>query len=146
MSVGRREMIVTLRYIVLSPSDTARRSLLTELFGASIELHPSGEGERVVVRIDGTDLEIMGLGRAGKLASLARRAMTGPVRPEGFLMLVPSGDEDAWLEIKEIYSWIEEEAPDVAVRTWVFSAAGDITRERAKKEMVALLDEQLSRS
>jgi hypothetical protein len=116
-----------------------------EMFGSSIELHPRGEGERVSIRIDESNLEILGLGSAGRLEELADRAMSSRLKPEAFLVLVPSGDEDTWQEAKSISNRFDEDSPDVPVRTWVFSDPTDITREKAKKELVALLDDQLIR-
>ena len=84
-----------IRYLILSPSEEARQAFVGGLFG-SFELSPRGRGEKTTLNVSGGDLEIVGIGQAGKLLDVMRKLVEGGVQVDGLLVLVPSGDEESW--------------------------------------------------
>ena len=129
-----------IRYMILSPSEEARQAFLGGLFG-SFELSPRGRGEKTTLNVSGGDLEIVGIGQAGKLLDVMRKLVEGGVQVDGLLVLVPSGDEESWKETRQISQWIQSNGSQLAIKSWVFSGLGDLDKETARKALLTLVSE-----
>ena len=129
-----------IRYVILSPSDEARRAFLGGLFG-TFELSPRGHGEKAVVSVEGGALEVVGTGVPGKLQEMSLRLLKGGVQVDGILVLVPSGDEDSWKEAKSLTQWIQTDGRPIAIKTWVFNSLRDLDKETARKTLLTLINE-----
>ena len=129
-----------IRYMILSPSDEAREAFLGKLFG-SFELAPRGGGEKTTLNVEGGDLEIIGAGRPGRLFEIARKLVESGVQLDGILVLIPSGDDDSWVESRRISSWIQENDLPLSIRSWVFGDLGDLDKETARKALLNLVSE-----
>jgi len=131
---------VIIRYVILSPSDEARRAFLGGLFG-TFELSPRGHGEKAAVNVEGGALEVVGTGVPGKLQEMALRLLKGGVQVDGILVLVPYGDEDSWKEAKSLTQWIQTDGRPVTIKTWVFNSLTDLDKETTRKTLLTLINE-----
>jgi len=131
---------VIVRYVILSPSEEARQAFLGGLFG-TFELSPRGHGEKVTLKVEGGDLEVVGTGVAGKLQDMALRLVEGGVQVDGILILIPSGDDPSWTEARAIAQWTHSTDRPIAVKTWVFSSLGDLDKETTRKNLLTLISE-----
>ena len=129
-----------IRYMILSPSEEARQSFLGGLFG-TFELSPRGHGEKVTLNVEGGDLEVVGMGVAGKLQNMTLKLLEGGVQVDGILILIPSGDDTSWSEAKSITQWVQSSGRSVAVKTWVFNSLEDLDKETTKKNLLTLVKE-----
>lgn len=129
-----------IRYMILSPSDEARQTFLGRLFG-SFELAPRGGGEKKTLNVSGGDLEVVGAGRPGKLFEIVRKLLSGGVRLDGILVLIPSGDEGSWKESRRINNWLQENNVPLSMKSWVFGDLSDLDKETARKALLTLLSE-----
>jgi len=129
-----------IRYMILSPSEEARQAFLGGLFG-SFELSPRGRGEKTTLNVSGGDLEIVGIGQAGKLLDVTRKLVEGGVQVDGIIVLVPSGDEESWKETRQISQWIQSNDSQLAIKSWVFGGLGDLDKETARKALLTLVSE-----
>ena len=129
-----------IRYMILSPSDEARQTFLGRLFG-SFELAPRGGGEKKTLNGSGGDLEVVGAGRPGKLFEIVRKLLSGGVRLDGILVLIPSGDEGSWKESRRINNWLQENNVPLSMKSWVFGDLSDLDKETARKALLTLLSE-----
>lgn len=129
-----------IRYMILSPSEQARQAFLGGLFG-TFELSPRGHGEKVTLNVEGGDLEVVGMGIAGKLQNMTLKLLERGVQVDGILILIPSGDDASWAEARNITQWVQSSGRPVAVKTWVFNALEDLDKETTKKNLLTLVKE-----
>lgn len=129
-----------IRYMILSPSEQARQAFLGGLFG-TFELSPRGHGEKVTLNVEGGDLEVVGMGIAGKLQNMTLKLLEKGVQVDGILILIPSGDDASWAEARSITQWVQSSGRPVAVKTWVFNALEDLDKETTKKNLLTLVKE-----
>ncbi|MCJ7501270.1 hypothetical protein MUP29_13590 [bacterium] len=129
-----------IRYMILSPVEEARQAFLGGLFG-TFELSPKGRGEKVVLPVEGGNLEVVGTGVSGKLQDMTIRLLEGGVQVDGILILIPSGDDTSWEEAKSIAQWVQSNDRPVAVKTWVFNSLGDLDKETTRKTLLTLTKE-----
>ncbi|UCF88368.1 MAG: hypothetical protein JSV70_08125 [bacterium] len=129
-----------IRYMILSPSEQARQAFLGGLFG-TFELSPRGHGEKVTLNVEGGDLEVVGMGIAGKLQNMTLKLLERGVQVDGILILIPSGDDASWAEARSITQWVQSSGRPVAVKTWVFNALEDLDKETTKKNLLTLVKE-----
>lgn len=129
-----------IRYMILSPSEQARQAFLGGLFG-TFELSPRGHGEKVTLNVEGGDLEVVGMGIAGKLQNMTLKLLEKGVQVDGILILIPSGDDASWAEARNITQWVQSSGRPVAVKTWVFNALEDLDKETTKKNLLTLVKE-----
>ena len=129
-----------IRYMILSPSEEARQAFLGGLFG-TFELSPRGHGEKVTLNVEGGDLEVVGMGVAGKLQNMTLKLLERGVQVDGILVLIPSGDDASWSEAKSITQWVQSSGRPVAVKTWVFNSLEDLDKETTKKNLLTLVKE-----
>lgn len=128
------------RYLILSPSGEARQAFLGRLFG-SFELSPRGGGEKAALNVKGGDLEIVGAGRPGKLFEMTRKLLDSGIQMDGILVLIPSGDENSWMESRRISGWIQENQIPLSIKSWVFGDLSDLDKETARKALLTLVSE-----
>lgn len=83
----------------------------------------------------------MGTGTQGKLQDMTSKLIQGGVQVDGFLFLIPSGDDDSWNEAKSISRWIQSEGRSIALKTWVFNSLGDLDKETARKSLLTLIND-----
>jgi len=126
--------------MILSPSEEARQAFLGGLFG-SFELSPRGRGEKTTLNVSGGDLEIVGIGQAGRLFGMTRKLQESGVQVDGILVLIPSGDEESWKEARQISQWIQSGDSPIAMKSWVFGGLGDLDKETARKALLTLVSE-----
>lgn len=126
--------------MILSPSEQARQAFLGGLFG-TFELSPRGHGEKVTLNVEGGDLEVVGMGIAGKLQNMTLKLLERGVQVDGILILIPSGDDASWAEARNITQWVQSSGRPVAVKTWVFNALEDLDKETTKKNLLTLVKE-----
>ena len=129
-----------IRYMILSPAEEARQAFLGGLFG-TFELSPKGHGEKVVLPVEGGELEVVGTGVSGKLQNMTIRLLEGGVQMDGILILIPSGDEASWEEAKSIAQWVQSNDRAIAVKTWVFNSLVDLDKETTRKALLTLTKE-----
>lgn len=129
-----------IRYMILSPAEEARQAFLGGLFG-TFELSPKGQGEKVILPVQGGNLEVVGTGVSGKLQDMTIRLIEGGVQVDGILILIPSGDEASWEEAKSIAQWIQSNSRPIAVKIWVFNSLGDLDKETMRKTLLTLTKE-----
>ncbi len=129
-----------IRYVILSPSEEARQAFLGGLFG-TFELSPRGHGEKVTLKVEGGDFEVVGTGVAGKLQDVTLRLLEGGVQVDGILILIPSGDDASWAEAKSIARLTHSSGRPIAVKTWVFNSLGDLDKETTRKSLLTLISE-----
>ena len=129
-----------IRYMILSPSEEARQAFLGGLFG-TFELSPRGHGEKVTLNVEGGGLEVVGTGAKGKLKEMTLKLIEGGVQVDGFLFLIPSGDDPSWNEAKAITQWIQNRGRPTALKTWVFNSLGDLDKETTRKTLLTLINE-----
>lgn len=126
--------------MILSPSEDARQAFLGGLFG-TFELSPKGHGEKVTLNVEGGSLEIIGTGVPGKLKDMTLRLIDGGVQVDGFLILIPSGDDDSWNEAKSIAQWVQSGGRSISLKTWVFNSLEDLDKETTRKTLLTLVNE-----
>jgi len=132
-----------IRYLILSPSDEVRGRLFNSLFEDQVQYSPKGGGEKVNIEIEGDYLEFVGAGVPSRLLTLAKKLVENAVQLDGILLLIPSGDDASWQEAKTISNWVDEEMLGMPVRIWVYGDPEEITREKARKELLTLFDVHL---
>lgn len=128
------------RYMILSPSDEARRAFLGGLFG-TFELSPKGHGEKVTLNVEGGGLEVVGMGIQGKLQDMTLKLINSGVQVDGILFLIPSGDDDSWDEARSISQQIQSDGRPMALKTWVFNSLEDLDKETTRKTILTLINE-----
>ena len=129
-----------IRYVILSPSEEARQAFLGGLFG-TFELSPRGHGEKVSLGVEGGAMEVVGTGVQGKMMEMTLKLIEGGVQVDGFLFLVPAGDDDSWKEARSVAQWIQSEGHPIALKTWVFNALDDLDKETTRKTLLTLVNE-----
>jgi len=130
-----------LRYLLLSPSRDLRQSFLGTVFG-SFEVSPQALGERVVFTLPAGDLEVVGTGAPGRLASAAKRFLDRGAELDGILLLLPSGDQDGWDEGRALREFLAETAPRLAFRAFVLDPSWPLEKKGVKGMLLALVSEQ----